>query len=289
MQGLSATARNAALLAGLLLTFFVLISYQANRATTVSSARGAVLHAVSPVQRIASGIGDLFSSLWTGYFALVGAQQEAESLQNQVDALQRQMASVEETRQENARLRALVGLGPRVGLDHIVAEVVGRDLPHRYESLTLGRGTADGIRSDATVLSPDGVLVGRIVFATRWTSQVQLVTDPLSGVGARLASSRAAGLVTGNNGPDLSLQYIETMTPLYAGEPVVTSGEDGIYPAGLPIGRVESFEVGPPVPGTPRVPLAREETALFMEVRVAGGVDVTRLESVLVVASRSRS
>lgn len=283
MQRLSRTARHAALFVGLLTAFFVLLSWQANRSRTLETARGAVTGVASPVQRFLGGVAATVTGVWTGYLDLVGASDRAERLQAEVDGLQRRLTSLDETRRENFRLRALLGLERRVEGRHRVATVVGRTLAHRYQSVTLDRGSADGIRLDAPVLAPDGGLVGRVVQVSRWTSIVQLVTDPFAGVGARLVHSRATGLIAGTDGPLLQLRYIDTMTPVDAGEQVVTSGEDGIYPAGLPVGTVSGLEVGPPVPGTPRVPLAREETAMFLEITVDPAVDVTRVETVLVL------
>lgn len=283
MQALSRTARQAALLIGLLTTFFVMLSWQVNRSRTLETARGAVFQVVSPAQRILSTLTTGVSGLWSGYVGLVGTAEEAAALRQEVASLTRRLGALEETRRENARLRALVGLEERVPTGHRVAGVVGRDLAHRYQAVTLDRGSADGVRLQAPVLAPDGSLIGRVVEVARWTALVQLVTDPFAGVGARLAGSRATGLATGMDGPLLDLRYVDTMTPVREGEAVLTSGEDGIYPPGLSIGTVASFAVGPPVPGTPRVPLARDETALFLEIQLRPAADVTRIETVLVL------
>lgn len=284
MQARSRAARKAGLVTGLLLLFFVMLTYQVNAARTLSTARGAVLGVVSPVHRAASAAVLGVTSLWRGYIGLVGTAARNTELHAEVSDLRRRLREIEETRHENDRLRALLGLDPPSTETARPARVIGRDLAHRYQALTLDRGSADGIVLDSPVLSPQGSLVGRVVQVARWTSIVQLITDPLSGIGARLAESRATGLVDGNDGPELELRYITSMTRIRLQEPVVTSGEDGLYPAAIRVGTVASFTVGPPVPGTPRVPLAREETALFLEVRVRPDVDVLRLETVLIIA-----
>lgn len=283
MQGLTRTARKAVLLIGLLSVFFGLLSWQVNRAATLTTARGAVFQVVSPMQRLAAGLTGGVAGIWDGYLGLIGAAREAEELRTRVDDLERRIRDLDEVERENVRLRSMLGMDDALERPHLVAGVIGRDIAHRYQSVTLDRGSADGVRKDAPVLAPNGTLVGRVVQVARWTSLVQLVTDPFAGVGARLVYSRASGLIVGLDGPTLELQYIDTMTEILSGEMIVTSGEDGIYPAGLPIGRVLSFEVGPPVPGTPRIPLSREETALFMEIMVDPMIDVTRIETVLVL------
>lgn len=289
MQGLTRNARKAALLIGLLTLFFVLLSWQVNRARALETARGAVFQVMSPLQRIASALSGGVSGLWSGYFALAGATERAAELEGRVRELERELGSLRETARENRRLRAILGMEQATDRPHRVASVVGRDVAARYQSMTLDRGSADGVQLDAPVLAPDGTLVGRVVQVARWTSLVQLLTDPLAGVGARLVYSRSSGLVAGTDGPELELRYIDTMTEILPDELVVTSGEDGIFPPGLPIGRVVRFEVGPPLPGTPRIPLSRDETAMFMEIVVAPAVDVTRLEIVLVLAPEVES
>lgn len=283
MQPLTRTARPAALLIALLVAFFILLSLQVNRGRTLDTARGTVFQIVSPAHRLVTSITSGVGGLWSSYFGLVDAAREAARLRERVGELERRLSGLERAERENIRLRSILGMDEAVTRGHQVARVIGRDIDLRYQSITLDRGSADGVAVDAPVLAPDGSLVGRVVQVARWTSLVQLITDPLAGVGARLVYSRAAGLAAGSNGPELELRYIDTMTEILDDELVVTSGEDGIYPPGLPIGRVVSFEVGPPVPGTPRIPLAREETALFMEIAVRPAVDVTRIEEVLVL------
>lgn len=282
-QGLSRTARNAGLLIGLLAAWFVLASYQADRARAVSTARGVFVGAVSPIQRLVSGAVGGVASVWNGYFDLVGAAAENDRLRAERDALEQQVRSYRELRRENERLRELLQITAEVPGEWRVADVIGREPSQRYSSLTLNRGRIAGVRVDAAVIAPDGALVGRIVHTGPWTSLVQLITDPLAGVGARLSISRASGLVSGNGSARLDLRYIDSLTEVAPGEEILTSGEDGIYPPGLLIGQVDAFTFGPPVPGTGSVPLVREQSALFLEISVRPAITVDRLETVLIL------
>jgi rod shape-determining protein MreC len=285
-QGLSRTARNAGLLAALLTFFFVLASYQADRSRTLSTARSAVAATMSPVQRIVSAAVSAVRSTWRGYFALVGASEENGRLRAERDALELKVRSLAEARRENQRLRELLRMANRAEPGWHAATVIGREPTQRYTSLTIDQGSSDGVRVDAAVIAPDGVLVGRVVETGRWTSLIQLITDPLAGAGARLSASRATGLISGTGSAELELRYVDSLTDVAPGEEVLTSGEDGIYPAGLLVGSVTSVTFGPPVPGTQSVPLARDQSALFLEIRVRPAVDVNRLETVLVLDAR---
>ena len=282
MQALSRTARNAALLLTLLMIFFLIMSLQVNRGSTLATARGAVTGVTSPVQRIGSAIGGLITSTWGRYVWLVTADRENQSLRQRVDELERRLAAGDAAKRENSRLRGLIGVQASLENEWAGARVVAREFTQRYETVTIDRGSRDGITQDAAVIGGGGALVGRVIQVNLWTSTVQLITDPMSGVGARLVNSRATGLVSGSGAEALRLSYISTLVELVEGEAIVTSGEDGIYPADLMIGHVTSIEVGPPVPGTPRVPLMREETALFKVILLEPLINVLRIENVLV-------
>ncbi len=282
MQALSRTAQNAALLLALLMIFFLIMSLQVNRGSTLAAARGAVTGVTSPVQRIGSTLGGLVTSTWGRYVWLITADRENEALRRRVADLERRIAASDAAKRENSRLRGLLGVHASLPGEWTGARVVARDFTQRYETVTINRGSRDGIEQEAAVIGAGGALVGRVIQVHLWTSTVQLITDPLSGVGARLVNSRATGLVSGGGASALRLSYISTLTEVTGGEAIVTSGEDGIYPADLMIGHVTSIDVGPPVPGTPRVPLMREETALFKVILLDPLIDVLRVENVLV-------
>ncbi len=289
MQALTDAARRAGLVVGLLVVFLILMSFQVNRARTLASARSAVFNVVSPVQRLGGALVRGVTSVWDRYFSLVGAAGEVAALRQDVASLRRQIAALQEVRRENERLRTLAGMEPSRLDSARVARVVARDLAHRFQSVTIDRGGSDGVVLDAPVIAPNGSLVGRVVQVAPWTAMVQLITDPLSGVGARLSSSRGTGVVSGTNGHELELRFVDSMTNIARGERVITSGEDEIYPPGIPIGAVTSVTSGSPIPGTPRIELTRDEAALFMEITVAPDLDLLQIETVLVLDRPSDS
>lgn len=283
MEAISRHAGSVALLVGLLLVFFALISYQVNRSETVSVVEGTVLTVVSPVHRMLA-VGWLgLVHTWQGYVGLVGTAEEVVALRTRLAALERQVDTLQEASRENARLRSLLHLQADLDLPSLSAETIGRDVAHAFETITVSRGGRDGVPRDAPVLAANGALVGRVIHVAPWTSMVQLITDSQSAVGARVARSRASGVIHGQGRSLLQLAYVHSLSDVQPHDLVVTSGEDGLYPAGIPIGRVHHVKPGSPVPGTPPVPLNREETALFLDVSVAPLVDVRRVEQVLLL------
>jgi len=284
MQALSRHAGTTALLIGLLVVFFVLMSWQANRASTISVVETTVQTVISPVHRMVSSIWLGMADTWRRYVGLVGASSRAATLQRRNAVLEHQRATLEAAARENARLRQLLELERSVEIPSMAAETIGRDIANGYQALTLNRGSRDGVQHDSPVVAPNGALVGRIVRVSPWTSTVQLITDPESAVGVRDVRSGAAGVLHGNGGPTLEMAYVPTLEDVEEGDIIVTSGDDGLYPAGVEVGRVDSAIPGSPVPGSPRVPLARDETALFLDVALEALVDMTRVDQVLILA-----
>ena len=120
------------------------------------------------------------------------------------------------------------------------------------------------------VITPDGV-VGKILAVYPDISQVLLLGDKESGVGALLAGSRTQGPVKGTGEPLLSLDYISSDEKVTVGEAVLTSGQDRIFPKDLPVGRVVDFVSDPKTP--------------FMKIRIKPAANLERLEEVLVLLS----
>jgi rod shape-determining protein MreC len=109
-----------------------------------------------------------------------------------------------------------------------------------FRTLTIDKGTEDGVRSDLAVISPGGV-VGRVITPSARAAKVQLLIDRNAAAGALVERSRAQGVVEGT-GSDLRLSYMSATADVIVGDVVVTSGIDGIYPKGFVIGQIESIE-----------------------------------------------
>lgn len=284
MQALNRHAGTTALLVGLLVVFFVLMSWQANRGTTISFVETSLQTVISPFHRLVSSAWLGLANTWQRYVGLVGASTRAATLQQRIAILEHQKATLEATARETARLRQLLELKERVDLPSMAAETIGRDIAYGYQSLTVNRGSRDGVARDSPVVAPNGALVGRIVRVSPWTSTVQLITDPESAVGVRDVRSRAVGVLHGTGGPVLEMAYVPSLEDVEEDDLIVTSGDDGLYPPGIEVGRVSSAIPGSPVPGAPRVPLARDETALFLDIALEALVDMTRVDQVLILA-----
>jgi rod shape-determining protein MreC len=207
--------------------------------------------------------------VWDRYFALVGLHDENQRLLAKIDELQMQIQKQREDVLEAQRLRELAGLDDPAFGKTVVARVIGSDTA-RNQTVTLDKGLSHGVREDSAVITPAGV-VGRVIHSSNFFSIVQLVTDSQSAIGVLLQSSRILGVIKGTGERDLELEYIEDDNELKEGELFVTSGQDRIYPKGLPVGVIVSI-------GARR--------GLFRSVQIRPTAELGRLEEVICIIER---
>jgi rod shape-determining protein MreC len=191
----------------------------------------------SPVTSITSGVSGYFSSL----VILRSAQDENTTLKKQIEELQLQLAAKEGLTQENDRLKALLGFKEQSKLNVLPARIIGRDPSIWFDSSIINRGSLDGVKLNMPVVA-NGGLVGRITAVSPLTSQVDLVTRDKSGLGAvigEIGTSTALGVVSGTSKRDLlEMKYVSGSTDVQVGQPVFTTGQDGIYPPGIKVGEI---------------------------------------------------
>lgn len=259
--------RPGLLLAGAVALHVVLISLQV---TTGSGAT--VFHAVtfggfSEAQRGASGVVGGVRGVWEGYFALRGVRAENEALRAQLAAAQVQLQT-ERARAERAdAYRNLLQFRASVPLQTTGVEVIAASASPEFRTVTIDKGTGDGLAQDMAVLVPAGV-VGRITRPGQRAALVQLIIDRNAAAGALIERSRVQGIVVGRGDGTLRMEFAAATGDVKAGDVVVTSGIDGLYPAGFAIGTVETVGRG---------------DGVYYDLTVRPAVDFSRLEDVLVV------
>jgi rod shape-determining protein MreC len=213
------------------------------------------------------------TSIWLEYVDWKSARRDNSTLRVENEHLRLQSMQVQETRQENARLRALLALRERLPLRTLPGEVIGRESGGWTRSVTVNRGVGDGVATQTPVVVPDG-LVGRVVRVRPGNSVVQLLNDPASTVGAIAQRTRTVGLVEGDPGGAVRFKFMaRDGANIGPGDLIVTSGQGSIFPKGLPVGRVTAIE--------------DKGSALFHFAVLAPVVDFARLEEVLLLTGQT--
>lgn len=160
------------------------------------------------------------------------ANAQMQELQNRLTELENQ----------NQRLQALLGYAAKAPKSGIAAPVVGRSADHWWQHILLGRGGRDGIKENDVVMAPGG-LVGRVTSVTATSSRVLLLSDPSSKVGVMISRTRYMGSLRGKSSNQAVMEFYDKVPDVRPGDVVSTSSLSTLYPAGLPIGRVESVNM----------------------------------------------
>lgn len=143
---------------------------------------------------------------------------------------------------QNRALRGIVEYEQTASGEVLSATVIGRSSDHWWQHLVLNRGSRDGVEPGYVVTAPGG-LVGRIVSVSPNTSRVLLVSDPTIRVGATVSRSRVMGYIRGQSSNRVVMELFEKGPDVKAGDVVTTSAFSRLFPAAIPIGRVESLDL----------------------------------------------
>lgn len=262
--------RNRVLLSSsfFLLCSLALLSVNARHPGRVDPLGRAFLEIMAPLQRVVAVLGGRAAMLWDGYVALVGVERENHQLRTRLHGLEERATRHRELELMNRRLKRLLALQRRLPTAGIAAEVVGRDASVWFQSLTLDKGELDGITPGMPVVAPEGV-VGMISSTSPHAARVLLLTDPNSGVDVLLQRTRVRGIVSGQLEQGAILKYVKRAEDVQVGDRVITSGLDGVFPKGLPVGHVTR--------------VSRKDRGLFLYAEITPSADASRLEEVLVV------
>ena len=143
---------------------------------------------------------------------------------------------------DNRRLRRLLALQKESG-DRLRAAVISREPGGWWQQLLLGEGSLAGVRPGQAVLAPGG-LIGRVAAVTLGTARVTLLTDPSSRVGVWVPRSQTHGLLSGVGSGRPLLRFLEKDPQVRPGDVVVTSPASTLVPPNLPVGVIQSLELG---------------------------------------------
>ena len=147
---------------------------------------------------------------------------------------------LEELEQQNAQFQKIVDYQPFQSKSGVIAPIIGRNMDSWWHQVILGKGTNDGIQKGYIVTGIGGV-VGRVMGVTPNTSQILLISDPNSRVGAVLSRNRHMGYLQGKSSQNATFSFFTKVTDVKPGDAIATSPLSNLYPPGIPIGRIKSI------------------------------------------------
>src|SRR5437870_6648327 len=267
MAVLDIRQRSGYLFLAVIFGHILLISAQVNSRTGVPVLEAVTFGIFAEVQRgVSSGIMGV-RRVWNGYVGLRGLKSENDILKRQLADAQVALQAQRALADRSHGLEKLLEMRDRSDLRMAAAEIIGAAATPDFRTLTIDKGTRDGLRPDMAVIAPAGI-VGRIVMPSARAARVQLLIDRNAAAGAIVARSRAQGVVVGEGDERLRLEYVSEVADVISGDLVITSGIDGIFPKGFVIGRVESVE---------------KAGGMYKRIVLRPAVDFRSLEEVLVV------
>lgn len=223
----------------------------------------------TPIQSALARVNRSAVGVWSTYQDWKNVRAENRRLREEAQQLRVEALQVTETIEENRRLRRLLALKAAMPLETLSGEIIAREWGGWVRSLTVNRGRSDHVSRMTAVIAPDG-LIGRVVDVRPGASVVQVLIDPASTVGAHAVRSRTAGIVEGEPRGTMRFKYMaRDGAGLEVGDLVVTSGSGGLFPRGIPIGRVRAID--------------DRGSALFHYAQLAPAVDFARIDEVLLI------
>ncbi len=225
--------------------------------------------AITPFEKGLVWVQNGSSDLWHNYFYLRGVRQENRELRDQIEQLQIEQVRMKQDADQAHRLQSLLGFKEQFIAKTLAAQVIGSSGSEQSRTVTIDRGSRDGVQAEMAVISATGV-VGKVISVFKSTAQVLLINDQQSGVGTILEQSRLQGVLKGKSSGELVIDKIMADEEVKPGDKVLTSGGDQIFPKGLIIGNVDKIEKGPE----------------FLQVTVKPTAALNRLEEVLVILKK---
>ena len=273
-SGLSGTApstggRTLIILVILSLSLFT-ASVRTHDAGVLGVVRSGFTVIATPFRMVGSAITAPFYGLGNIFANLTADQQTLSELREENEMLRQRNVELEEKALMADRLASLMEIQSTYNLQSVAAKVISSSTDSWTATIIIDKGSSSGLTVGMPVLDGKGV-IGQIISVSPNSSVVRLIQDENSSVPAMIQSNRAQGILNGSAGGSLSLDMVRSDLNAEIDDVVITSGLGGVYPKGLPIGRVSVVD--------------RSPGALYLEISVEPYSSVQSLEEVLVITS----
>ena len=199
---------------------------------------------LAPPEHLVEAAGSGLSSLWSNYIDLIHVQQQNRQLLEEVDRLRLEEAGLAEDARQARRLQSLLNFKEKYIYKTVAAQVIGASGSDQSHLLILDKGSADGLKRDDAVITPDGI-VGRLREVFPHHSLLLEISDATSGAGVELVNTRLQGILRGNAYGQPEIVDVLPDERIHPGDAVITSGGDQIFPRGLPVGTVDRIVPDP--------------------------------------------
>ena len=226
--------------------------------------------AITPFERSVVWVQRGVGNIWHNYFYLRGVRAENRDLKEQIERMRIEQVRLSEDAAQARRLQTLLAFKEQFISKTVAAQVIGSSGSDLSRIIYIDKGGDAGLQRDMAVITSDGI-VGKVMLVYPSVSQVLLINDQTSGVGAILERSRLQGVLRGTANGEVVLERVMSDEQVPVGETVLTSGGDQIFPKGLPVGTVANVANG---------------KDLFWNIKIKAAANLDKLEEVLVLVEK---
>jgi len=273
MESVLSRYRNLVILVGVLFLQVLGLAMQVKRGTDTQDTRLIRIWAVgalSPFERSLVWLRNSTGSVWHNYIYLRGVRAENRGLKQEIEQMRLEQVRLSEDAAQAHRLQTLLAFKEQFISKTVAAQVIGSSGSDLSRVVYIDKGENAGIRRDMPVMTAEGI-VGKVLMVYPSVSQVLLINDQSSGVGAILEKSRLQGVLRGAANGEVMLERVMSDEQVVTGDVVLTSGGDQIFPKGLPVGTVSKVSNG---------------KDLFLNVKIKPAANLSKLEEVLVLVEK---
>lgn len=247
----------------IVVVLFSVMTYQSRKGYSLTGAPFSSL-----INTLSSSLTSITDAIKRPFKAIALRNEENRVLREQVDELLLERMKYQEALFENRRMKDLLKLYDTWENAITAARIIARGTNDWSHTFVIDKGLNDGIVKDAVAITPKG-LAGKVYNVSGSYADLLLVTDINFSVSVRLQESRKEGILSGAGTVKTVLKYIPPEEEIKAGEVVVTSGLDRLFPPGIPVGYVSRVD--------------RQGSGYFQHIEVTPFVDNARIEEVLIL------
>ncbi|HOP64883.1 MAG TPA: rod shape-determining protein MreC [Spirochaetota bacterium] len=255
-------------------TLFCIISLSVQGSGFTLTFEGIISGIFSPFQKGYNAMQGGTSRFWAGFSELDRVRDDLKLTRAKLETYEGLDEDLNEIRNENLRLRSLLGMKERLRYESIPAFVISKDPDNWFRTVIINRGSNDGITVNMPVVAYQGetkAVIGKIVEVRGSLSRIQPVISPDVRIGVKVGESKYPGLLTGYafNSNLCKVDYITRAAQIKFGDPIVTSGQAGVFPPGFVIGTVVKTEL--------------PESSPYQKIIVRPVIDYNLIEEVFII------
>lgn len=225
------------------------------------------LESLGPVQSFFTTVTKSSGKFWQDYIDLWAVRDENRRLRARLDEYTEKLNEYTEAYSTYLGLREKLAFKHKDPFPSITARVVGKDPSYWFQTIIVDRGEKDGVVEGMVARTENGV-VGQIIQVSPNYSKILLAIAPSSAIDAMVQKNRVRGILRGAGADGYTLYYVLKKADVVVGDRIVTAGIGGVFPSGVPLGKVESVR--------------KRQRGMFQEIVVAPSVDFQRLETVFI-------